>query len=138
MRCFEVRERKAEERGGRLRAHVDIGVENLGGDVGVGSVPLVDSKDPDDELSGGEERREGSGGEVGREEGFPLRLVRLLLDLELWSREGGKEEGATSQRPFFRRKDGKEGRETDLEGLNLLRDVEIGSSVGVEHCQKGR
>jgi len=74
---------------GNLNAHVDISVEDLSSDVGVRSVPLVDSKDTDDELSGREEGREGSGWEVGREEGLSLRLVGLLLNLEL---EGRKEE----------------------------------------------
>jgi hypothetical protein len=58
---------------------VDVGVQDFCRDICIGTITFVDTKDTDDELPGGQERRQRSLGEVGSEQGFTLWLAGLLL-----------------------------------------------------------
>src|SRR5258706_2684650 len=65
-------------------ADVDIGVQDLSCDIGIGAVTFVDTKDTNDELASSKKGRQGGLRQVRREKGLALRLVLLLqLHLEL-------------------------------------------------------
>jgi hypothetical protein len=62
---------------------VYIGVQNLGGNISIGPITLVDTQDANDQFSGREKRGKGGLGKVRCKERFALRLVGLLLKLRL-------------------------------------------------------